>query len=135
MFADRRYNRVHMVRHNHKIAQLIAQSVKVEKAGFHDSFAIRARQDAPAVAGIKPAIYRLGEASMIFLLLAVSVRLRIETEPEFLLASKPLQLGLRQCVCKAKGDKIDCSFLSPMREFSTTDYQRCFRVEKGHTKY
>jgi hypothetical protein len=31
-----------------------------------------------------------------------------------------------------EGYKIACSLLSPVREFSTTDYEQGFWVEKGH---
>jgi len=34
-----------------------------------------------------------------------------------------------------KGDKIDCSLLSPMCEFSTMDDERRSRIKKGHIKY
>jgi hypothetical protein len=68
---------VHVVRHHDKLAELIAHSVKVQKTGFHDSFAIGLRQDAPTVTGIKPTVYGLNEAFMIFPLLAVSVRFRV----------------------------------------------------------
>ena len=75
MLSDRRDYRMHMVRHHDKFAKLIADSVEVPKAGFHDSFAVWPRQDTLTVTCIKPVIDRLSEALMVFLLLAFSVRL------------------------------------------------------------
>ena len=60
------------------------------------------------------------------------VRLWVESYPELFLAPEPIQLGLRQRVCQAKGDKIDYALLPPMRELSVMDGQRCIRIEKWH---
>ena len=77
MFADRSHDNVYMIRHHDKFAEIISHSVKVQKAGFHNNFAVWPCKNAPAVTCIEPAIYGLREAFMVFLFLAISVRLRI----------------------------------------------------------
>jgi len=79
MLSDRCDYRMHVVRHHDKFAKLIAYSVEVLKARLHDIFAVWPRQDTLTVTCIKPVIDRLGETLMVFLLLAVTVRLWIQT--------------------------------------------------------
>ena len=70
MVTQRCDNCVYMIRHHHKLAQLIARPVKTSEAGLHDGLAIWLSQNASPVICVKPAIDGLGEPPMIFLLLA-----------------------------------------------------------------
>ena len=68
-----------LIRHDNKCADVIAHPVKMYRTGFHDCFALREGQDASAATRIEPAIDCFGEELTVFALLALSVRLWIET--------------------------------------------------------
>ena len=78
MLADWCDDSVHMIRHDHEFTELIAHPVKVHQTGFHDSFAVPLRQDAPAVTCVEPAVCGFGEAFIVFIPLDVSVRLWVQ---------------------------------------------------------
>jgi len=77
MFGDRSHDSVYMIRHHHKLAEVISHAIKVQKGGFHNSVASWACKNALTITGIEPAIYGLHEAFVIFLFLAISVRFRV----------------------------------------------------------
>jgi hypothetical protein len=77
MFADRSYDSVYMVWHHHKFSEITSRSVKVQKADFHNGFAVWPCKNTATVTRIEPTIYDLREAFIVFSLLTVSVGFRV----------------------------------------------------------